>query len=198
MASSAAVYGAGHEGPIAESAPQRPYSPYGHHKSMMEGLCRSYGASFGTCSAVVRLFSVYGTGLRKQLLWDLCTRLEAGESEPTLGGNGAELRDWTDVRDVVRALALVPRLASAEVPTLNAGSGRATPVRDIAALVLAAWDPRNARRASFSGRSRPGDPFSLIAEASALRALGFDWRVPVEAGIADYVTWFKARPEVAA
>ncbi|MEO6361703.1 MAG: SDR family oxidoreductase [Caldimonas sp.] len=193
-ASSAAVYGAGHEGPIAESGPLRPYSPYGHHKAMMEALYRSYGTSFGVKSVVLRLFSVYGAGLRKQLLWDLCSRLEAEGGSATLGGTGEERRDWTDVRDVVRAIALAPALASADVPTLNVGSGIATPVRDIAALVVATWpalpDPRRTR---FDGTSRPGDPFSLVAEPSALHALGFDWRVPVARGIADYVGWFKQR-----
>src|SRR4051812_42692021 len=57
VASSAAVYGADHTGPIAESAALAPMSPYGHHKLMMEQLCRSYVQSFGLRCAVVRLFS---------------------------------------------------------------------------------------------------------------------------------------------
>lgn len=198
VASSAAVYGANHNGAISETAELRPYSPYGHHKAMMEELCRSYGASFGLASLVMRLFSVYGAGLRKQLLWDLCTRLDAGGPEPVLEGSGAETRDWTDVRDVVRALALAPRLAASDVPTFNAGTGRATPVRDIAAFVLASWDTSVGRRTSFTGSSRPGDPFSLVADPSALQALGFEWQIRVESGIADYVRWFRARPETTA
>jgi len=43
----------------------------------------------------------------------------------------------------------------------------------------------------YSGIARPGDPRSLIADATALRRLQFDWQVPVEQGIADYVSWFK-------
>ena len=129
--SSAAVYGAGHDGAITEAAPLRPYSPYGHHKLMMESLCRSYGSTFGTKTVVARLFSVYGAGLRKQLLWDLCSKLEGGQTPVVLGGSGNELRDWTDVRDVVRALALLSAQASAEVPNFNVGTGVATSVRDI-------------------------------------------------------------------
>src|SRR6516162_4694928 len=69
VASSAAVYGANHVGPISEDATLTPMSPYGEHKLMMEQLCRSYARSFGIGCAVVRLFSVYGPNLRKQLLW---------------------------------------------------------------------------------------------------------------------------------
>ena len=192
--SSAAVYGAGHTGPIAEGSTQNPYSPYGHHKLMMESLCRSYGATYGLRSTVARLFSVYGTGLRKQLLWDICSKLQAGQALVELGGSGDELRDWTDVRDVVRALAVLPELANAQVPTFNLGSGVATPVRTVAAQVIAAWQssiPRPELR--FSGQSRAGDPFSLQADASRLASLGFKWQIPAEQGLIDYVRWFQAQ-----
>src|SRR6185369_11271620 len=56
-ASSAAVYGAGHPGPIAEQATLNPVSPYGQHKLMMEQLCRSYAETYGRYSTVLRLFS---------------------------------------------------------------------------------------------------------------------------------------------
>src|SRR6202012_4896575 len=104
VASSAAVYGAQHAGPIAEQDALVPMSPYGQHKLMMEQLCRSYAMTFGIRSTVVRLFSVYGASLRKQLLWDVCSRLHRGERSLMLGGTGREIRDWIHVRDVVRLL----------------------------------------------------------------------------------------------
>lgn len=198
VVSSAAVYGAGHEGLIAESAELRPYSPYGNHKAMMEALCRSYGASYGVKSIIVRLFSVYGAGLRKQLLWDLCTKLDVTDGAPELGGSGSELRDWTDVRDVVRVLSIAPSLANANAPAINAGSGIATPVHEVARHVAAAW--RAQRRPdlpSFNGLSRPGDPLSLVADPALLRAQGFEWRISVSQGIADYVRWFQSRRDAA-
>ena len=192
--SSAAVYGAGHSGPISEGAALTPYSPYGHHKLMMESLCRSYGATYGLRSVVARLFSVYGGGLRKQLIWDLCVKLAAGSAQIELGGSGAELRDWTDVRDVVRALAILPDLADVDVPTLNLGSGVATSVRSVAQNVMSAWQPALIDHGlRFSGRSRGGDPFSLQADPGRLSALGFEWRLPLGQGLADYVRWYQTR-----
>ena len=104
MASSAAVYGAGHEGPIAESAACRPFSPYGSHKRMVELLLQSYAHNFGLRVAVVRFFSVYGPGLRKQLLWDACSRLAQAPDSLALGGQGSELRDWLHVQDAAALL----------------------------------------------------------------------------------------------
>lgn len=193
--SSAAVYGAGHEGPIAETAALTPYSPYGYHKLMMESLCRSYAATYGLRAVVARLFSVYGAGLRKQLLWDLCTRLESTRGPVELGGTGSEYRDWIDVRDVARALHSVAALADASVPTLNIGTGRATSVREVAEAVMSAWSDGtdSPRDLVFNGRSRPGDPFSLQAEASRLATLGFRWHIDVTPGLRDYVRWFRQR-----
>jgi UDP-glucose 4-epimerase len=186
--SSAAVYGAGHQNGIAEDQARVPFSPYGYHKLMMEQLCRSYAATYGTRVVVARLFSVYGSFLQKQLLWDLCTKLTSGTATVELGGTGEELRDWTDVRDVVRALSLLNELASDAAPIVNVGTGRATSVREVASMVTDAW-PTTASTI-FSGKSRSGDPFSLVADGSRLRVLGFEWAVPVETGIRDYVEWY--------
>jgi UDP-glucose 4-epimerase len=190
--SSAAVYGNGHPGHIDEGATLSPYSPYGHHKLMMEQLCRSYAASYGLASAVVRLFSVYGAGLKKQLLWDLCNKLSAGSESIELSGTGGELRDWTDIRDVVRVLDQVSRLATSKVPVLNGGSGVATSVAAIAEQLSAAWaGSGRAKALRFNGRPRPGDPFSLVAAPSRLQALGFEWRIPIAQGLVDYVHWYR-------
>jgi len=195
--SSAAVYGSAHRGAIGEDARLTPYSPYGTHKLMMEELCRSYAANFSLQVVLPRLFSVYGPGLKKQLLWDLCGKISAG-SAVELGGSGDELRDWIDVRDVVRGLERVVQLASVEAPVVNLASGVATSVRAIAAMVATSWadSAAHACEVTFSGRSRPGDPFSLVADVARMRACGIDNRIPVTQGVAEYVAWYRAQMRV--
>ncbi len=193
-ASSAAVYGSSQRGPIAEDTRLLPVSPYGAHKLMMEELCRSYAANFGLQVVLPRLFSVYGSGLKKQLLWDLCGKLAAGRVIE-LGGSGDELRDWIDVRDVARGLEEVVKFAGIQTPAINLASGTPTSVREIAATVMAHWDDAGLapRAVTFSGRSRPGDPFSLVADVAQMRACGIDTRIPVAQGIAEYVAWYRAQ-----
>lgn len=192
VASSAAVYGAGHHGAIAEDAELLPLSPYGQHKLMMEQLCRSYADSFGLRSTVARLFSVYGPSLRKQLPWDICSRLQAGERNLVLGGSGAEVRDWTDVRDVVRLLAEIGERPQPEAfGVINAGSGLGKTVAEVAAVITENWG--GGISVNYSGVVRAGDPPSLLADDAAVRALRFDWKIPVEQGLADYVSWFKGQ-----
>ncbi|MBR0780561.1 NAD-dependent epimerase/dehydratase family protein [Bradyrhizobium iriomotense] len=192
VVSSAAVYGADHAGPIPESAVLTPMSPYGHHKLMMEQLCQSYVRSFGIRCAVVRLFSVYGPNLRKQLLWDICSRLRSEQRTLNLGGSGAEIRDWTDVRDVVRLLARVAEVAwQDDFDVINGGSGRGVSVAGIAEGLIGHWGSKTA--VQFSGVARLGDPISLLADNARVLEMNFDWRIPLERGLADYVAWFKGQ-----
>jgi len=193
-ASSAAVYGAHHTRPIAEASETLPVSPYGHHKLMMEQLCRSFAVSYSLRSVMVRLFSVYGPGLRKQLLWDLGSRLGAGERTLTLGGTGAELRDWTHVRDAVRLLATIAGMPQREsFQVINGGGSIPTPVAEVARSLVKSFGGNNEIAVQFSGVARPGDPFSLVADGASLRALPFSFEIQLAEGIADYVDWLKGQ-----
>ncbi|HJP58676.1 MAG TPA: NAD(P)-dependent oxidoreductase [Gemmatimonadaceae bacterium] len=187
--SSAAVYGSDFRQAIDEDAEPNPASPYGFHKLMMEDLCRSYAENFGLRCTAIRLFSVYGPGLRKQLLWDLCTRLSENPERLTLSGTGNELRDWTEISDVVR---LIEAAALADCPgfvALNGGSGIPTSVSSIARHVLDAWG--SAASVTFDGAARRGDPHSMVAGDGFAKRQRFDWRIPIDEGIPRYVAWFK-------
>jgi UDP-glucose 4-epimerase len=193
--SSAAVYGAAGAAQLNEQTLCEPCSAYGFHKLMAEQLCRSYRETYGVRVSVVRLFSVYGPGLKKQLLWDLCTRLAAGERNVQLGGSGKELRDWTDVRDVASALAFLMTSDIKRTSVINIGTGAGTTVKRISDIVLACWP--HAAEVTFSGKSRSGDPFSLVAESNLLSELGFRWTISLEHGIAGYVEWFLSQAKSA-
>lgn len=188
MVSSAAVYGSGHEGPIGEDAQLDPGSPYGCHKLVMELLCRSYARSFGISIVLLRLFSVYGEGLQKQLLWDLCSKLSRNRCAQ-LGGSGRELRDWLHASDAAALIALALPLASAECPKINGGSGCGTTVAAIARSLAEHWG--DGASVQFSGEKRPGDPDALIADTRRAVAIGFVPCVPLAAGLQRYVDWFR-------
>jgi UDP-glucose 4-epimerase len=100
------------------------------------------------------------------------------------------LRDWTDIRDVVRALEFAMGLASDPdaMAVFNVGSGEATSVGRIAAMVLESW-PTPAK-VVFNGKARPGNPCSLVADGWFLQKKGFAWSVPVNRGVRDYVQWY--------
>ncbi|OAM53383.1 hypothetical protein A7981_06925 [Methylovorus sp. MM2] len=189
--SSAAVYGSSFDCPIKENDLGHPYSPYGFHKSMLEKLFDSYRESFDLNTTIVRLFSVYGAGLEKQLLWDICQKLSKSEGDKiVLNGTGMELRDWLHVSDAANLLcSLGNRDVSLDV--INGGTGIATSIHSVAKLVVAAWGKHHA--VEFSGVARKGDPQSLVADTSLATSFGHNAQVPLAEGIKEVVDWFKVR-----
>ena len=191
-ASSAAVYGASYTGPIPEHAGLSPYSPYGSHKAMMESVCRSYAENFGLRVAIVRMFSVYGAGLEKQLMWDLCGKLARGGDRPAaLGGTGEELRDWLHVSDAAALLWLARGQCDGNCPVINGGTGLATSIREVAGMVCKAWG--GSAGVKFSGVARAGDPSCLVADCTKAMQVGFKPGLLLAEGIRETVDWFKSR-----
>lgn len=190
--SSAAVYGTGHAEPISETAVISPYSPYGSHKAMMESLCRSYAENFGLRVVIARLFSVFGAGLEKQLIWDLCCKLAATKtSTVVLGGTGRELRDWLHVSDAAALLNLVRTQCDVSCPAVNGGTGVSTPIREVAEMVCEAWG--GGVSVGFSGVARNGDPASLVADCAKASILGFKPRIMLAEGIHKTIDWYKSK-----
>lgn len=190
--SSAAVYGAGRRGSIEENTVLTPFSPYGFHKYMLENLFQSYQENFDLDVSVVRLFSVYGAGLEKQLLWDICNKIShSAENEIQLHGTGDELRDWLHISDATKLLWLIANNNSQDDLFINGGTGVGTKIKEVAKTVIQHWGDEIV--VSFSGEVRKGDPESLIANTSRAAALGFEHTVDLNAGVAEVVDWYKAR-----
>lgn len=190
LASSAAVYGEGHSDPIRADTMTTPSSPYGTHKFLAEQLVQAHARFFDQPATILRLFSIYGTGLRKQLLFDVCGRLAASSSSTplTLSGTGAERRDWLDATDVAEAMISLEDPAPGESRIYNLASGRASPIREIAEYLVAAWGDR--REIVFTNEVRNGDPFSLVADVSSLPP-GFEPQVDIAQGVSSFVSWFR-------
>lgn len=186
FASSAAVYGKNNFDRIPVSAPCNPTSPYGFHKLMLESLAQSYAQNFGLSINVVRLFSIFGNGLRKQLLWDLCQKLKCGDRKIALQGTGHERRDWCHVSFVVDYLLSLENSSSVELEISNCSTGVAKTVIEIANAVAQSWGQNVTYE--FSGLRKAGDPESLVGIPSGtLRP-----KLSVEEYIGDYVCWSKS------
>lgn len=184
--SSAGVYGKASTMPISIQAQLSPASPYGVHKKVAEDLCRSYAQHFGVRSALVRLFSVFGVGIRKQLLWDACMKLSKGAA--TFGGTGDETRDWLHVEDAARLMLVAARQASTACPVVNGGVGQAVPIKDVVGLVARRMG--TGVQPAFSGQTRPGDPMHYQADVAEARAWGWLPQRDRVAEMTAYVDWF--------
>ena len=139
----------------------------------------------------MRFFSIYGPGLRKQLLWELAGRAAAGPEAITLSGRGDEARDFLFVHDAVRLVAGLAGLERGAAPgVVNGGTGEAVTVRRAAQTLCRALGLQT--RIEFSGAVREGDPKSLVADPAVAQALGFTPEVSLDAGLARFAAWFRA------
>jgi UDP-glucose 4-epimerase len=186
LPSSAAVYGHCAELPIEISSTLTPVSPYGLNKRFAEEQCQSYGNHFGVRSSVVRLFSIFGPGLRKQLLWDACNKFT--RNELVFEGTGNESRDWLHIDDAAALLVLSAERASERCSIVNGGSGNATSIRQILELLAAEFGLGEIR---FTGTVRAGDPPHYKAQTREAIAWGWRPRLDLGIGIKGYVDWFR-------
>ena len=186
--SSAAVYGEPNRLPIGEQAPISPLSPYGWHKAMGELAVREYAAVFGLRTSLLRVFSAYGAGLRRQVMWDIC-QMALDRPIVDLSGSGEESRDFVHVRDVVTAIDAVLRRAPLAGECYNVASGESTSIGDLARWLVSAL--KVSAEIRFSQEPRRGDPSQWQADITALRGLGYSPSVSVEEGVAEYARWVK-------
>jgi UDP-glucose 4-epimerase len=189
LLSSAAVYGNPQSLPVGEDQPVAPLSPYGFHKHQAELLVQEFAKIYGQPGLSVRIFSAYGPGLRRQVIWDICERILT-TGTLTLGGTGEETRDFIHAADVAGALALLADRAPATGEIYNLATGRETSIAELAQLLAAALG-RNVRP-TFDGRSRPGDPRNWRADISKLQALGYRPALSLESGLAQIAQWASA------
>lgn len=193
FASSSSVYGRGAALPFSEQAALGdPTSPYAASKQACEIHVRRFVGDIEARAAIVRLFSVYGPRQRPDLaLHAFARRLRAGRPVQLLG-DGSSQRDYTHTSDVARGiLAAVGWTADREpaCEVFNLGSGR--PLRldclvsELARQfrVAARWEARPAHPADL--------PVTWADTSKARVVLGFEARMPVHDGIADFASWYE-------
>jgi GDP-4-dehydro-6-deoxy-D-mannose reductase len=136
LVGSADSYGSGPPGgKIREDAPLRPKNPYALSKAAQDSLAEVYGRTYGLRVIRTRTFTHTGPGQRPRFALagfaDQLARIEGGQSPPELKvGNLDVVREYGDVRDVVRAYALLlGRGAPGEA--YNVATGRGYSLREL-------------------------------------------------------------------
>jgi len=185
--SSAAVYGQVDHLPISENTPLLPISAYGTYKLMAEQICKLYAKNYNLSIIIVRLFSIYGDGLKKQLLWDACNKLSAGETE--FFGTGEEIRDWLHIDDTTSLITLAAEHASVDCPIINGGSGEGVSTKII--LQILATKLGIHLIPVFSSKPKIGDPNAYIADMQIAEQWGWKPKRDLQTQISTYVEWYR-------
>ncbi len=125
---------------VSETMPLHPVNIYAATKAAAEQLASVYFSAYGLPVICVRAFNHFGPGQREMfVVSDFCKQaaeIEYGLREPVIRtGNLDSKRDFTDVRDIVRAYVLL--LESGRAGEIyNVGSGKVTAISDILEMIL--------------------------------------------------------------
>jgi len=183
--------------PLAETTPLRPSSPYAVSKVAQAALARLYGPAGGMRVVLARTFNHTGPGRGAAFAESSFARqiaqIEAGLTPPVLlVGNLEAVRDFTDVRDVVRAYgALLERGAAGAAYNVCCGRGRS--MREMLDMLLAGSKARVEVKVD-PARLRPSDVPVQVGDPSELRAAtGWEPLIPLERTLSDLLDDWRRR-----
>jgi GDP-4-dehydro-6-deoxy-D-mannose reductase len=174
--------------PVAEDCPLRPNNPYAASKAAADLLGVQHYLSYGTDVVVARPFNHAGPRQSSAYVLGALARqvaeVEAGLKPRVEVGNLDVVRDFTDVRDVVRGYRLLAEKGAAG-EVYNLGTGRGTRLRD-ALDTLAARAGRPVEVFVDPTRVRPVDQPLLVADPTKLRdATGWAPLLSIEQTLSD-------------
>lgn len=185
--SSAGVYGDPISLPIKETHELNPMSPYALHKVMCEDICKFFFIHYGMDIKIIRVFSAYGNGLKKQIFWDMYNKAKKSGNLDMLG-TGFESRDYIHISDLVRAIELIAFKAPRNELIYNVANEEEVSIKRAAeSFARAIGLPLD--RISFSGENKEGNPINWRADISKIKELGYERKMSFEVGIEEYVRW---------
>jgi UDP-glucose 4-epimerase len=170
--------------PLREDMLPAPLSPYGLQKYVGEQYARVFAEVYGLQTVALRYFNVYGPRLDPNGAYALVIgkflKQRAEGAAMTITGDGEQTRDFTHVRDVVRANLLAatsPNVGKGEV--MNIGAGKNASINRIAELIGGTVE-------YIPARLEPKD--TLADHTLATRLIGWEPQVTLEEGIAELRT----------
>jgi GDP-4-dehydro-6-deoxy-D-mannose reductase len=185
---------------VSEETPLHPANPYAVSKTAQNLFGTLYAAGYGMDVVMVRAFNHIGVGQLPQFVAsDFCRQaaeIVCGMRPPVIRtGNLSAKRDFTDVRDVVRAYGLLAQHGSAG-ETYNVGSGKSIAIATILEEIIA-HSGVEIRVETDPAKLRPVDLPEIRADITKLqRHTGWQPEIPLQQTLAEMLTdWIRQQKE---
>jgi dTDP-L-rhamnose 4-epimerase len=184
--------------PTPEDMPVGGETVYAITKVDQERTVLAWGRQTGIPTVALRYSCTYGP---RQSIFNpytgviaiFATRLLSGQP-PVLYEDGEQTRDLCFVEDIARANLLAAQSDALDGLPVNVGSGQATTIRQVAALVSDGLGIHV--EPSVPGEFRPGEMRHLISDISRARTIGYEPTVQIADGIERYLRWIRSQGDV--
>jgi GDP-4-dehydro-6-deoxy-D-mannose reductase len=184
--------------PITEANPLRPLSPYGVSKVGADLAGQQYHCSYGLNVVVTRAFNHTGPGRGEVFVEsNFCKQIaaiEQGCQQPVISvGNLEARRDFSDVRDIVRAYWLaLERGRPGQV--YNICSGSVLSIRQLLDALLPLSTVKDIQIEPHPDRMRPSDVLRLQGDCTKfMREIGWKPEIPREQTWRDLLDYWRSR-----
>ncbi|MCK4731436.1 MAG: GDP-mannose 4,6-dehydratase [Methanophagales archaeon] len=193
-ASTSEVYGSAQHVPIDENHPLDAPHPYGASKIAADRMCHAYIQTYGMNISIIRLFNIFGPRQRDfgyGGVISIFTRRVLSNIPPIIYGDGMQTRDYTYIKDAVRAYDLVLNHNEPITEPINFGTGKEVSIIDLANKIIDLCG-KNGEIKSVHVEPRIGEVKRLIADATkAGKLLKWVPKYKLEEGLKDFIQWYK-------
>jgi len=166
FASSVVVYGEKNK-KLSENTNCSPISFYAFAKYISEILCSFYVKNFKLNIGILRIFSTYGPGLKRQVVFDIINKIKSGKNF-NLFGTGKEKRDFSFIDDQVNSIfSLMLSLKKPKNDIYNIASGKGYSIKNILDELIKISKFR--KKIKFMGTMRNFDTRNFIADIKKLK-----------------------------
>lgn len=182
--------------PVKETNPLRPLSPYAVSKVTQDRLGYQYHKSYGLKVVLTRFFNTEGPGRGQDFVTSNFAKqiaeMEKGKRDPVISvGNLEAKRDFSDVRDAVRAYWLAAEKCEfGEVYNICSERGRT--IQSMLDLLIGFSTLKNIRVEQDPLRMRPSDVQLLLGDCSKFRKqTGWKPEIPFEKTMEDLLNYWR-------
>jgi UDP-glucose 4-epimerase len=192
--SSSEVYGSAQYVPVDENHPLNAPHPYGASKIAADRMCHAYIQTYGMPISIIRLFNIFGPR-QKDIGYggviSIFTRRVLTGLPPIIYGDGLQTRDYTYIKDAVKAFDLVLNHSKPITEPINFGSGKEVSINDLANIIIELCGKKG-KVEPVHTEPRIGEVRRLIADATkAKRLLGWESTYDLEKGLKEFIEWYK-------